>query len=1058
MAAGEGYGTALLSQVARSVIGVEIDAATVGAAGREFGRGNLRYLCADARSLPLPDACVDVVVSFETLEHFDRQDHFLDECRRVLRPGGLLIISTPDKAVYSAPGAPPNPFHVRELDRPEFEELLCARFANCAIATQRPLIGSAILGEGRLAPRVFDAEPDDRFAAAAHLTRAPYLIAFASDADLPSPVASLLISRDDLDTDLAMRREAEAQARDALARAADAAAALADSQAGATEAATRAAEAEARLADAAMRLAEAESRLAEAGARAAGAERGLADAAVRAAETESRLAEAEARAANAVAQRAAAEARAAELAMQFHAFEASLAGRAARRVQHWAARRPRAMRLLRRATLLGWWTLRGQLPMRVGLWLRHRRRLREIGAPKPEADTDIGRSREAPRPETCAKLPLPSDIRLPPASATPLVSVIIPTYGQVGFTLRCLASIAAAPPRAGIEVIVAEDASGDPAIASLREVTGITLRENAANLGFLRSCNAAAATARGRFLLFLNNDTELLPGAIDALVELAQARPDAGLVGARLVYPDGRLQEAGGIVWQDASAWNYGRFDDPRRPEFNYVREVDYVSGAAILVRRDVFEQLGGFDDIFAPAYCEDTDLAFRIRAIGLKTLYQPRAVVVHHEGISHGTDTTSGVKAYQVRNQAVMRDRWAGVLLAEHFPNGQQVLRARDRAHGRPVALVIDHKVVEPDRDAGSRTTLEHMQALLRAGWVVKFWPDNGYPTPGYTEALQDLGIEVLHGPWSGSFADWIAANGGQIDDVILNRPTLETDYLSLIRASSHARVAYYGHDLHFARMRREAEVTGIPETGRRAELMLSAELRLWAGSDVVLYPSEEEAAEVRRLAPGTDARVVLPFAFAEFPRRSVVPPPDGGILFVAGFAHRPNVDAAVWLVREILPLVRQVRPGVGLVLAGSHPTTEVTALAGNGVEVTGMLSVEDLAARYAAARVAVVPLCFGAGVKLKVVEALQQGLPLVTTPVGAQGLPGLEQVLPVVEAPQAMAEALIRLLQDDAAWREQSARQSEFAEARFSREALGESLLSALTAPATGRAVLAA
>ena len=128
VAAGEGYGTALLSQVARSATGVEIDPAVVAAAEREFHRPGLRYILGDARAIPLPDAAVDVVVSFETLEHFDGQDRFLDECRRVLRPGGLLIISTPDRDVYSRPGTPADPFHVRELDRPEFEAMLRARF------------------------------------------------------------------------------------------------------------------------------------------------------------------------------------------------------------------------------------------------------------------------------------------------------------------------------------------------------------------------------------------------------------------------------------------------------------------------------------------------------------------------------------------------------------------------------------------------------------------------------------------------------------------------------------------------------------------------------------------------------------------------------------------------------------------------------------------------------------------------------------------------------------------------------------------------------------------
>ena len=177
---------------------------------------------------------------------------------------------------------------------------------------------------------------------------------------------------------------------------------------------------------------------------------------------------------------------------------------------------------------------------------------------------------------------------------------------------------------------------------ALADVTGLRIVTNDENLGFLRSCNRAAAQARGRYLVLLNNDTLVLPGWLDALLQTAKDGEDVGAVGAKLIYPNGLLQEAGGIVWQDGSAWNWGRGEDPEDPRFQYVRQVDYCSAACLLVPKALFDELGGFDDRYAPAYYEDTDLCFAIRARGKRVLYQPAAQVVHFEGVSHGTDESS--------------------------------------------------------------------------------------------------------------------------------------------------------------------------------------------------------------------------------------------------------------------------------------------------------------------------------------------------------------------------------------------------------------------------------
>lgn len=628
----------------------------------------------------------------------------------------------------------------------------------------------------------------------------------------------------------------------------------------------------------------------------------------------------------------------------------------------------------------------------------------------------------------------------------PRVSVVISAYGKSEYTLRCLASLKASEPSCDYEVLVIEDASGDEDALRVSEVAGVEFIANEVNLGYLRSNNKACALARGEFVLLLNNDTEVLPGAIDALVALADRKPRAGLIGAKLLYPDGRLQEAGGILWSDGSAWNFGRLQRPMQPQFNYVRQTDYCSAACILVRKTLWDELKGFDEHYLPAYCEDSDLAMRVREAGFEVWFQPAALVIHFEGVSHGTDTQGdGVKRHQIENQIKLRERWCDVLEAENFPGGKNVFRAKERGRNRKILLVVDHYLPEPDRDAGSRSMFDFLGSMARSDYLVKFWPANQNYTTQYAESLEQLGIEIIHSPEGIYFSAWIDQHGSDISVAFVSRPEVAQAFLPDIRRHSNARVIFYGHDLHHERMRSQALLSGAVQTSAEIEQVKQMEMDVWRRSDVVLYPSSAEADQVKQLLPRTDARRLTPYAMApeELPK---VARTGRGVLFVAGFRHPPNEDAASWLVEEVMPIVWAKEPQAMLVLAGSNPTDRVKALAGTRVTVTGSLNDEALLAEYKRARVATVPLRYGAGVKCKTVEAMAAGLALVSTPVGVQGLERLPSELAVTDDASLFAEAILRLLGDDKVWLQAVCTQLNYVGDTFNERVMTEDLLSAI------------
>lgn len=612
------------------------------------------------------------------------------------------------------------------------------------------------------------------------------------------------------------------------------------------------------------------------------------------------------------------------------------------------------------------------------------------------------------------------------------VSIVVPVYNNIEITLSLLKSIQKHT-MIPYEVIVADDCSTDETQCISRFVENVVHVRNQENKGFLLNCNNAAQQAQGEIVLFLNNDTNVTEGWLEPLVESFDD-PSVGVAGPKILFVDGKLQEAGGIIWQDASGWNYGRMGDPEAPEFNYLKEVDYVSGCCLAIRKGLWEEIGGFDERYVPAYYEDTDLCFEVRAKGFKVIYQPASTIIHLEGASHGTDTTSGIKKFQVVNNEKFRGKWKPVL-DSHKPNGVDVFHSRDRSHSKKTILFIDHYVPHYDQDAGSRAVFMYLKILIKMGYNVKFVGDNFYRHEPYTSALQAAGIEVLYGNYYAThMSGWIRENRANIDLAFINRPHIGERYIDLLNECS-IKTVYFGHDLHFLRLKRQAEVESSTQALKDSERWKSRELALIKKSDVVYYPSTLEV-EILAADYGIGHARVLPLFSYPVEQWSGSFEPDSrkGTLFVGGFGHPPNVDAVKWLHDEIYPKLDS--DAFPIYIVGSNVPEEIKALADDNFRVLGYLTDEKLSALYASVKLVAVPLRFGAGVKGKILEALYHSIPVVSTSVGLEGISDIDNVAVEANASQEFASMINRLVNEPDELISMSVKSKEFISANFSED----------------------
>jgi GT2 family glycosyltransferase len=603
-----------------------------------------------------------------------------------------------------------------------------------------------------------------------------------------------------------------------------------------------------------------------------------------------------------------------------------------------------------------------------------------------------------------------------------MVSVIVPTMSQATHLATCLASLQQYAPAGSSHEIVVVLNGATPAVRDVARTTaGIRIVESAVNRGFAGGCHLGVRASSGAFLTFLNDDVRVTRAWLDPLLETMRDRPRAGAVGPRVLGADDTVQEVGSIIWRDGSTRPLGRGLPASSLSWRWRRRVDYASACALLVRREAWDAVGGFDEGYHPAYYEDVDFCLALERSGYEVWVDPRSDVVHAESAS----TDPPFKRFLfARHHARLAERWPAALADRvrapvdegQLAGAERTAVERLQAFDRRV-LVVDDRVPRHGLGSGFDRMADAVLALAAAGMQVRCVSME--MAPEFVPALAAAGVEVLDDPADDVLARELPAS----DVVIVSRPNNAARVQAVLATLPPGRRPRYVYDaeaLYHRRLDRQASL----EAGEAAAV-LRAQCTYWrtvecgvaAHADAIVCVSRDEAAFFER-SGAPDVRVQTPWLRqASLTDGTLAGRADIGLVagWLAG-AGSPNGDALEWFASEVLPLIAKEVPWVRLRVTGTLPSS-LQHLEGLHVRAEGF--VDDLAGFYRHLRVAVAPLRFGAGVKLKTVEAVQHGVPVVATSVGAEGLESLGDAVVVRDAPDAFAEAIVLRLLDAAVWR---------------------------------------
>ena len=1036
LACGEGYGSFLMADVAKKVVGVDIDKETIEHASLKYSKNNLEFVVGSMTDIPLPgEKLFDVIICFEAIEHIREHDELMKEIKRLLKESGILVISTPNTYIYSRKNSPDifqNPFHLKEMGFKEFGEVLKNNFKEIFIYGQKiypvsnifPVFGGDKSAE--ITEYCIEKEEKEFSFVDFNKKEAVYFIALVSNSLIPKPklgsylidISETVFKRKDFDIDflkntlkekdkeaaiLAVRsKETEAEFAKVLYSKNEEITGLHKLEAGLVEdirykneALAEFKEAEARLVETLQSKNKEIADMKETGVKLAQNIEDKNEEIIKLREEKSNFYR--------IVQDKDIQLNRAMAVIKENDSRAMCMTQLAGERELEIDQLNRELNNIKKSIS---WRFSQGFEKVVFFFLPENFKLRSFYKVLIKRSQNFFDKEKISHKKLVFK-----------KNETPEVSVIIPAYNNFEYTYNCLSSLLENEKEANYEVIIADDCSSDETKNIKKYAENIKILRNEKNLGFVENCNRAADFAFGKYLLFLNNDTRILENSVSHLSKIIKKDDNIGATGGKIILPDGSLQEAGSIIWKDGSAKGYGRGDDPSKPEYNFIREVDYCSGAFLMIRKELFLKFGRFDLVYSPGYYEETDFCFTLQKNGYKTVYQPLAEIIHYETVTIGKGEAFN---FQKKNSEIFKEKWKEKLAGQQDFGSDLKARVSLPARLKKNILYIDDRAPDPKLGSGYPRTYAVLNRLSELGFNITFYPAeslNGRAE--ISRYLQEKGIEMaINAGGTAEFDSFLSNRKNYYDIIFISRPHNMEKMAGVAKKHNPKSFLIYDAEAIFAlRTIAYAEISGEKLSKKEKEKKIMAEVSLCKDADRVITVSENEKKIFEKYGLKESFIIShespLKMNSKNFKERS-------GLLFVGGIifdgAHNPNLDAILYFINKIFPLVRE-KVHCDFFIAGQDKTDILKKLEIEGVRWLGC--VEDLSECYNNSKIFIAPTRFSAGVPLKMIEAASFGIPIVASKIVASQLnwrDGIECL--VGENPQEFAEKISLLYSDAELW----------------------------------------